>query len=370
MLSTLAGRVLLPREARVDITRPRRQNRRPSVSVIIPCYNYGRYLLQCVESVLHQPDVHVDVLIIDDASPDGSAETVRRLAAQDSRVRMICHPTNRGHIATYNEGLALATGEYTVLLSADDLLSPGCLMRATSLMEKYPSVGLTYGSSIHFRDDCLPPARTVATTWIIWPGLSWLAHRCKTGQNVLISPEAVIRTAVLRKIGKFRPDLPHSADFEMWMRAAMVSDIGYVGGADQAYYRIHGNNMHHSFDILADVSERLSTFETLFSDRSGLLTEPSRLRDAAHRALAREALGHAISACARGVTDQEPVDEYAALALRAWPNARSLGEWRTLSRLRTFRGGRPAWDPSLIAREATRDLMYKLRWWRRRWAGV
>lgn len=373
MLSSLVARAVLPRNAKVDVRRPGRESRHhPSVSVVIPCYNYGHYLSECVQSVLDQQDVRVDVLIIDDASLDGSAEIARRLAAAgDTRIRTICHETNRGHIATYNEGLAQVSGDYAVLLSADDRLAPGCLTRATSLMEEYPSVGLTYGFAIDFTDSRLPPARTIATKWIIWKGHNWLAYRCKTGHNVLRSPEAVMRTNVLHEIGGYRADLPHTADFELWMRAATVSDVGFVGGADQAYYRIHQNNMHHTtFNVLADVSERLRSFDVLFAERSSLLKNPNAMRDVAHRTLAREALDHAISAYARQVADREPVDGYAEFALTAWPDARHLAEWRTLCRLRGISDAWSRRDPSLITREEIRKLRYALRWWRGRWVGV
>jgi hypothetical protein len=345
------------------------------VSVVIPCYNYGRYLPDCVQSVLHQADVSVDVLIIDDASPDGSAAVARRLAAGDTRVRAICHEVNRGHIATYNEGLAQAAGDYTVLLSADDRLTPGCLARATSLMEAYPSVGLVYGFPVDFTDDNLPPARTVPTGWIIWPGHEWIAHRCRSGHNVLRSPEAIIRTTVLHAIGYYRTDLPHTADFEMWMRAATVSDVGYIVGADQAYYRLHGQNMHSSsFDVLADISGRLRSFDVLLDERSALFRDAEQMRQTAHRVLASEALDHALSAYARGIADTEPVAGYAAFALRAWPDSARLSRWRALSRLRARRdaapGRGPGRDRSLVARELVRRLSCALRWWRGRWAGV
>jgi glycosyltransferase involved in cell wall biosynthesis len=366
------GRLVLPRNAKIEIRHPYHQGgQRPSVSVIIPCYNYGRYLSECVKSVLDQQGVRVDVLIIDDASTDGSAEIVRNVAADDTRIRTICHRANRGHIATYNEGLTQASGDYTVLLSADDRMTPGCLARATALMEECPSVGLTYGFPVDFTDTHLPPARTVATSWIIWQGHSWVAYCCKTGQNILRSPEAVMRTSVLREIGGYRADLPHAADFELWLRAATVSDIGYVAGTDQAYYRIHANNMHHSsFNVLADISDRLRSFDTIFNERSGLMKDSASLRDTAHRTLAREALGHAISAYARGVADSEPVDGYAAFALESWPDARSISAWRTLSRLRKADHRLARRDPSLMMREAIRNLRYSLRWWRWRWAGV
>ncbi len=372
MLSALMGRVILPSNGDVRTSRPYQVGHRPSVSVVVPCYNYGHYLSACVQSILDQQDVDVDVLVVDDASSDGSADIVRRLAAQDNRIRTICHETNQGHIATYNEGLAQASGDYTVLLSADDLLTPGCLLRATSLMEAHPSVGLTYGFSVDFSGTEPPPARTVARNWIVWQGNSWIARICKGGRNLLRSPEAVMRTALLHQIGGYRADLPHSADFEMWMRAATRSDVGFVGGADQAYYRVHQNNMHHSFFdiILDDVTQRLRVFDIILTERSNLLTDANLMRGAAHRALAREALGHAISAYARGVADGESIDDYAAFALSAWPDARSFSEWRELCRIRDMNESRRRRDPSLIVREAARNFKYSLRWRQRRWVGV
>ena len=72
------------------------------------------------------------VPIIYDASTDGSAEVARAIAERDARVEVSAHAINRGHIATYNEGLLeWADGDYTVLFSADDRLAAGALPRAT-----------------------------------------------------------------------------------------------------------------------------------------------------------------------------------------------------------------------------------------------
>ena len=96
-----------------------------SVSVIIPCYNYASFLPACLESVLSQ-GVDVAVLIIDDCSTDDTP-TVGAALAADPRVTFRRHEQNIRHIATYNEGLDWANGDFTVLLSADDLLTPGAL---------------------------------------------------------------------------------------------------------------------------------------------------------------------------------------------------------------------------------------------------
>src|ERR1700738_5097729 len=103
-----------------------------SVSVVIPCYNYGHFLEEAVGSALTGQDgVDVRVLIIDDASPDDSAQQAHRIAAADPRVEVRVHETNKRHIATYNEGLLeWADGVYVALLSADDRLAPGAPGRA------------------------------------------------------------------------------------------------------------------------------------------------------------------------------------------------------------------------------------------------
>ena len=114
-----------------------------TVDVVVPCYNYAKYLEICVRSILDQPDVAVRVLIIDDCSTDESEVVGRRLAADDSRVHYRRHDRNIGHIATYNEGLlGWATADYCLLISADDLLTPGALSRAVRVLDEYPSVGM------------------------------------------------------------------------------------------------------------------------------------------------------------------------------------------------------------------------------------
>src|SRR3712207_4053622 len=115
-------------------------------------------------------------------------------------------------------------------LSADDLLAPGALARAAEVFEAHPNVGMVYGRVVYYTADGVgdrttghddpglprviapPPGRTV------WSGVDWIEARCRTGQNVLSSPEAVVRTSVQQQVGGYRPDLPHAGDLEMWMR--------------------------------------------------------------------------------------------------------------------------------------------------------
>src|SRR6478735_3073425 len=109
------------------------------VDVIVPCYRYAHFLRECVESVLTNSSskVKVRVLIIDDASPDNTAEVAEALVQKDSRITFVRHAVNRGHIATYNEGIEWIAAKYMLLLSADDYLLPGALARSIALMDTH-----------------------------------------------------------------------------------------------------------------------------------------------------------------------------------------------------------------------------------------
>ena len=173
------------------------------VDVIVPCYNYGRFLRECVESILTQP-VDVRVLIIDDASADDTPEVAAALAAEDARVEFRRHAVNRGHIATYNEGLDWADGDYTVLLSADDLLTPASLARAVELMDAHPEVGMVYGRAIIFQSDQPPPWTRPASEdcgWKILAGSEFLESCCAKGCNLIVTPTAITAHPVAEEIG-------------------------------------------------------------------------------------------------------------------------------------------------------------------------
>jgi glycosyltransferase involved in cell wall biosynthesis len=264
---------------------------RPSASVIVPCYNYGRYLPRCVRSVLDQDGASVEILVIDDASTDGSAEVARELAAADRRITVECHQRNRGHIATYNEGLEWIRGEYALLLSADDLLTPGALGRAVGLLEDAPKVGLVYGRAIHLTGPELAPARNPSQVqWEIVDGMTWLEQVCRAGRNAVYTPTAVVRTSLQRALGGYRAELPHAGDLEMWLRFAAHADVGRILNADQAYYRVHDASMQRGWyaDPIAELEQRRAAFDLgLEAVRPG---PRERLQERAHRAMARQAL--------------------------------------------------------------------------------
>lgn len=342
-----------------------------SVGVVIPCYKYGHFLEEAVSSVLDdQQSVDVRVLIIDDASPDGSAEVAKKIAARDPRVEVVVHATNRGHIATYNEGLLdWVEADYCVLMSADDRLTPGALQRATDLLDAYPGVGFVYGWSLYFRNgEPLPTPRTRVRGWSVWQGHWWLERRFRQAHGCIVSPEVVVRTALQKRVGGYDPRLIHTGDIEMWMRLAANADVGYLRGVDQAYYRVHGQNMNTSFTPLMDLRQRRLAYEVVLDRCNERLSDATHLSDLVHRKLAWEALVAAARAYDRGRTQQASVDELVAFAFDCWPEARTLPIYRTLQ-LRKFFGPRvmpylqPLVLPAIVRKVESRGRMlsWKLR---------
>ncbi|MGD0378061.1 MAG: glycosyltransferase [Streptosporangiaceae bacterium] len=323
-----------------------------SVSVVIPCYNYGHFLEDAVTSVLDdQEGVDVRVLIIDDASPDDSAEVARKIAAGDPRVEVAVHAANRGNLATFNEGLLeWADGDYCVLMSADDRLTPGALRRARDLLDAHPGVGFVYGHPLWIMHGApLPTARTRVRGWSVWPGQWWLERRFRDAENLITSPEVVVRTSLQKRVGGYDARLPHAADMEMWMRLAANADVGFIRGVDQAYYRLHEQNMRKVEAVLERYGERLS--------------EAARLSDLVRHALGREALWAAGQAYHQGSTEQTSVDELLAFAVECWPEVSKRPLYRSLQ-LRKNIGPhamlsvQPFIESAVFAR--------KVRWWLRR----
>ena len=301
-----------------------------SVDVVIPCYNYAKYLPRCVESVLSQDGVDVRALIIDDCSTDATPEVGAALARQDSRVEYRRHAKNMRHIATYNEGLiGWATADYCLLLSADDLLAPHALRRAARVMDANPQVHMTYGMALLFTEDAQVtnlPADTSADTHRIVRGADFL-RRSIVG-NPVPTPSAIARTRVQHVVGGYSATLPHTADMAMWMQFAIQGDIGVVPQV-LAYKRTHDTNMSIQYAArpLGDFRERIDACRELLG--SGVQLGP----DAPTLTEAYEILGDQVFWWASMLAEQgqdAACKEALALAAELAPRLRQTGKWQRL----------------------------------------
>ena len=345
---------------------PSRPRRRTAVSVVVPAYNYGRYLGECARSVLAQRDVDVKLIIVDDCSSDGTPAITEELAA-DSRVTVLRNEPNEGQIPSVNRGMELVNTEFVVKFDADDLLPPGALARATALLDAHPNVSFVYGRPRHFTGRNPRGAELPVLSWTLWPGRDWVGRLCRAGVNAISQPEVVMRTCFLKRAMPVRTELPHTFDMHLWMQLAAMGDVARINGPAQGYYREHPDSLQRTVNAgtFFDLSSRRAAFDAVFAGVAGDLADAEQLHDLARRTLAGNALDRACRAYDRGRTQQDPVEEYIAFAFDTWRRARELPEWASLERRRSLGAARTARDPRFVLAAIVRRTIEeasRLRW--------
>jgi glycosyltransferase involved in cell wall biosynthesis len=344
------------------------------VTVVIPAFNYARYLDDCVASVLGQTDVELSVLIVDDHSTDETPDVTAALAARDGRVTVLRNERNLGHIPSVNRGLSHVATEYVVKLDADDLIAPGALARATALLEAHPEVGFVYGRPMHFSGSIPTHGGARRTSWSIWSGRDWVEGRCRSANNAISQPEVVMRTDLLRQILPIRADLPHTSDLYQWIQLASLADVARVNGPAQGYYRVHDASMQRTEHAgeLYRLRARRACFDAAFLGAAGRLPDADELYDIARRALAAESLDEAVHAYDRGHfgPGATAVDEFVSFALEVWPEARDLPGWSALGRRKVFGEKWAPRNPAFVANAARRRARAEVRKWRWQRTGV
>ena len=332
------------------------------VTVVVPAYNYARYLPDTAGSVLTQRDVDVRLIIADDASVDETPEVTAELAARDARVQVIRNERNRGHVPTVNAALELVETEYVVKLDADDLLAPGALARATALLEARPDVGFVYGRPHHFSGPVPQLPDGDSKSWTVWPGANWVAARCGSGANVISQPEVVMRTDAARRVGWFCEELPHTSDMGLWLKLASIAQVGRINGPAQGLYRVHDASMQRTVHagVVLDLEGRRDAFDLALLNNPHAVPDAAELHRSARRNLAIIALEYACRAYDRGRTDEKPVEEFVAFALDVYPETRELKAWRALEHRRSVGANRARRHPQFFADALTRRISEEL----------
>jgi glycosyltransferase involved in cell wall biosynthesis len=215
----------------------------PVVSFIVPCYRLAHLLPDCVNSILAQTYGDFEVLIMDDCSPDNTAEVARSFT--DSRVRHVRNDPNMGHLRNYNKGIDLARGRYIWLISADDYLrQPYVLQRYVQLLDNNPKVGYTFcpGVAVGVNE------RTDQAEWVahgqrvhgksdrIISGHRLLKDLLKG--NTIVAASGLVRRECYQTLGSFPLNMPWAGDWYLWCLFALHFDVGYFA-EPMVCYREH-----------------------------------------------------------------------------------------------------------------------------------
>src|SRR5262245_34163432 len=164
----------------------------PLVSVIIPCYNHGRYLPEAVASLVAQTFPNWEIVIVDDGSTDDSAAVAEQLIERYSE-RSICllRQHNQGLSASRNNGIAAAHGAYILPLDADDALAVEMLEQTVATLEQRPEVGFVYTDVEMFGSEST-----------IWSGGKYSLEKLRF--DCMMVPATLFRRQAWAAVGGFR----------------------------------------------------------------------------------------------------------------------------------------------------------------------
>ncbi len=202
---------------------------RPKVSVLIPTFEYGRFLPEAIESVLAQDFRDFELIISDDCSRDDSASVIRRYAAQDTRIRYKLHERNLGMVANWNWCLKEAGGEYVKFVFGDDSLpSAQALNRMVAMLEQEPRAVLAVSARL-----ILDEASKVIEVWDelgasgFQDGAGVIIRCMQQDRNLVGEPSAVLFRRIQGSRG-FDPTFRQVVDQEMWFHLLQSAGLVYT----------------------------------------------------------------------------------------------------------------------------------------------
>jgi glycosyltransferase involved in cell wall biosynthesis len=177
----------------------------PLVSIVTPSFNQVRFLRRTIDSVLSQDYPHIEYVVIDGGSTDGSVDI---LAHCDSRIHWLSEP-DRGQSDGINKGFARCRGAIRAYLNSDDVLCPGAVRTVVEHFGRHPEWDLIYGNAYEIDVD----DRILGTYPTAAYQCDRLRHNC-----IICQPAAFWRARIVERVGPFDVDMHYAMDLDYWLR--------------------------------------------------------------------------------------------------------------------------------------------------------
>jgi glycosyltransferase involved in cell wall biosynthesis len=249
----------------------------PTVSVLVTTYNHADYVRECLESLAAQSFRDFEVIVTDDASPDGTADLIAAwLAERAFPAHFLRNRTNRGLCANRNSALALARGRFVCSLAGDDAYEPERIERqVAAFLEAPPEVGLVYSdmSQVDAQGRHLALSFLQRQLGQAVP-LEGDIFRALIVKSFLPAPAVMVRRAALDAVGRYDESL-HYEDYDMWLRLTHRFRVRYVPGR-LVRYRVLSTSMSHSVGLRPAMLDSTARILESWCGRSAA-AEPDRL---------------------------------------------------------------------------------------------
>jgi glycosyltransferase involved in cell wall biosynthesis len=232
----------------------------PLISVVIPNFNYGKYLHKAIDSVLDQTFQDLEIIVVDDASTDPYTREI--LAAMDRpKTKVIFQQNNQGLPKTRNKGIEMARGKYICCLDPDDYLDPTYLEKCV------------YHLETRNLDVCCSWVQVFGDSRDVWETGPFLIDVLMKGNCVSVS--AVFKKASWEKAGGYKEAMTHHIcdDWEFWLTLSEQGAIGFSIPEPLMFYRKHTTSMSANLkDRYEEIVDRIKSLH------SNLYNDPFKVR--------------------------------------------------------------------------------------------
>ena len=240
----------------------------PLVSVIIPNYNYARYLKEAISSVIAQTYSNTEIIVVNNGSTDDSLRLLQQFGSQITLIDQ----ENLGQAGARNSGLRAANGDLIAFLDADDFWQNDKLEKQIRLITS--ETELFYSGISRFRDT----SRRVES--ILLPQFKGDCHNYftdLTAVSIVLSGEStsLFTRNLLNLVGNFDPDLNSASGWDFFRRCSILTNFNFVS-EPLTNYRLHSKNMSNSSSN--NISDIRKAYRNLFSDNSWQLTANQKKR--------------------------------------------------------------------------------------------
>jgi glycosyltransferase involved in cell wall biosynthesis len=210
----------------------------PRVTLGIATYNRHDYLAEAIRSALDQDFADLEVLVVLDGTTNPKTDGVLASFADEPRLRVVRHETNRGIAAAYNTFVSEGRGELIAMIGDDDLCLPGRIRRQVEIFDRHPDTGVVHGDAIVIDSD----GRQTG----VWPSAEFtpsaLIQAFFRSHNHIVDPSRMVHRRVYEAVGGYDDRYPLANDFEFFLRAGRQFRFRHVPGGPLVAIRRHEAN--------------------------------------------------------------------------------------------------------------------------------